>query len=89
MADITLALTRLGKRNSKADRYRGVGEWAASQIGRWIRAQQGARELHRGGSLGVWAQLSQDGGHTREDRGLGFAWEVLAVHTWVSLHEQE
>lgn len=51
----------------------------------WTTALQGAR----GSTLGVWAQLTEDGGHSGADWALGSAQEVLAVHMWVSLHEQE
>ena len=47
------------------------------------------RRVLGGSTLGVWAQLTQDGGHSGADGGLGCAREALAVHMWVWLHEQE
>lgn len=66
-----------GRKDSKADRYRVCesGPQPCKVLG--------------GSTLGVWAQLTEDGGHSGADWALGSAQEVLAVHMWVSLHEQE
>lgn len=82
MADTTLALAWRGERHSRADRSR-VCRWDAAALirlprvggGRLSHAHaEGGSQPSRGLELGrsglgvVWALLSQDGAHARDDR---------------------
>lgn len=85
VTDIRLACAWLGERNSKADRYRVRESELPLKL-------QGGPQPHRvlgRSTLGVWAQLRQDGGHRGADWELRSAREALAVHTWVLLRELE
>lgn len=75
VTDIRLAHAWLGERNSKADRYR-VRE---SELPLKLQGGPQPRRVLGRSTLGVWAQLRQDGGHRGQTGGsalLGRLWLI-------------